>query len=315
MLRPWGAYAPCRNLEDRRRTVPISYVRPRMGREAEMDSVDDPDLRNANTLYDRGKGKLAPPVRRALSALNNFWLLALGFLAWEALSRANPQLATTVPPPTDVFLAAFELAQQGYLQEDILQSLKRFGLGVGMAGAVGFPLGIALGGSRRFAKPVEPIVNFFRPIPPLAWIPLSILWFGVGDTQNMFIIFLAAVFPIILNTMEGMRDVSRQLVRAAQALGARRLVVMYAVLLPATLPQMFVGLRVGAGIGWMALVAAELVAATSGLGYLIQQGRVLFRPDYVIAGMVVIGLLGLMLDFGLRLLQLALMPWWRIGTR
>jgi ABC-type nitrate/sulfonate/bicarbonate transport system permease component len=177
------------------------------------------------------------------------------------------------------------------------------------ASLVGFPLGALLGGSKHFAWPVAPIVNFFRPIPPLAWIPLSILWFGIGDLQNEFIIFLAAVFPIVTNTAEGVRDVDPRLIRAARTLGAGGLTVVFTVILPAALPSMFVGLRIGIGIAWMALVAGELVAATSGLGFLISQGRLLFRSDYIVVGMVAIGLIGLSLDALVRAFQNLVTPW------
>ena len=154
-----------------------------------------------------------------------------------------------------------------------------------------------------------PLVDFFRPIPPLAWIPLSIVWFGITDAQNEFIIFLAAVFPIVLNTMEGVRDVDRQLIRASRTLGANPLTIITTVILPAALPSMFVGFRSATGIAWMALVAGELVAATSGLGFLISQGRMLFRSDFIIVGMLVIGLIGIVLDGLVRLIQRIIMPW------
>ena len=235
--------------------------------------------------------------------------LLLFFAAWEAMSRASPSIAVLLPPPSDVLRAGVELLKQGSLQHDILASLKRVGVALGVASFIGFPLGAALGGSRGFAWLFDPIVSFFRPIPPLAWIPLSIVWFGITDAQNEFIIFLAALFPIVLSTMEGVRDVDPQLVRAARTLGAGRVQIVFTVVLPAALPSMFVGLRVGAGIAWMALVAGELVAATSGLGFLISQGRLLYRSDYIVVGMVMIGLIGLLLDALVRFLQQVVMPW------
>ncbi len=126
---------------------------------------------------------------------------------------------------------------------------------------------------------------------------------------NEFIIFLAAVFPILLNTIDGVRNVDRQLIRAAKTLGATPSGIALTVVLPAALPSMFVGLRIGTGIAWMALVAGEIVAASSGLGFLINQGRFLFRSDYVIVGMIAIGVIGLLLDAGLRVLQNVVTPW------
>jgi ABC-type nitrate/sulfonate/bicarbonate transport system permease component len=168
-----------------------------------------------------------------------------------------------------------------------------------------------MGWSPRFRSVVDPVLEFVRPIPPLAWIPLSILWFGIGDTQIVYIIFLAAFFPIVLNSLAGARDVDPYLVRAGLSLGARRWTLFGTVVLPAALPNIFTGVRIGLGIGWMALVAGELVAAPSGLGYMINNARTLFRSDYILLGMVLIGILGLILDYLMRQAARLAMPWHR----
>lgn len=235
--------------------------------------------------------------------------LALMFVVWEFASRAKPDLALVLPPPSEVITAAGQLFHDGSLQRDVLASLRRVGVALAFATAIGLPLGLLIGMSERMAWFFEPIVNFFRPIPPLAWIPLSIVWLGVSEAQNEFIIFLGAFFPILLNAVQGVRQVDRQLVRAARTLGASQLTIAWTVIIPGALPSIFVGFRVGTGIAWMALVAGEIVAASSGLGFLIMQGRMLFRPDYIIVGMVVIGLIGLALDFVLRSLQKVIMRW------
>jgi len=249
------------------------------------------------------------PARRALQLASRYSLLLLLFVVWELFSRNYPGLSVQLPAPSEVIKGGIELVKDGTLQKDILASLKRVGVALGVASLIGFPLGTILGASRRFAWVVEPVVNFFRPIPPLAWIPLSIVWFGITDAQNEFIIFLGAFFPIVISTMQGVRDVDRQLIRAALTLGASRIAIAFTVVLPSALPFMVVGLRVGTGIAWMALVAGELVAATSGLGFLISQGRLLFRSDYIIVGMVMIGLIGLLLDAMIRLAQRLIMRW------
>jgi len=249
--------------------------------------------------------------RRVIEAIARHWLLFVLLGIWQALALRYPELQLQLPAPTEVWKGGVELVRKGTLQQDVIASLTRVGAALAVASVIGFPLGALLGASRRFAWSVEPVVGFFRPIPPLAWIPLSILWFGIGDAQNIFIIFLAAFFPIVLNTMEGVRDVDRQLIRAARTLGASRVAIALTVILPAALPAMFVGFRVGTGIAWMALVAGELVASTSGLGYLISQGRYLFRSDYIIVGMVMIGVIGLLLDGSVRVLQELVTPWRR----
>jgi ABC-type nitrate/sulfonate/bicarbonate transport system permease component len=180
---------------------------------------------------------------------------------------------------------------------------------VGTAAALGIPLGLAMGWFAGFRAAVDPVIEFIRPIPPHAWIPLSILWFGIGDMQIQYIIFLAAFFPVVLNSMAGARDVDRYLVRAGLSLGASPRDLFFTVLVPGALPSIFTGLRIALGIGWMALVAGELVAAPSGLGYLINNARTVFRSDYILLGMVLIGALGLVLDYLMRQMVRLIMPW------
>jgi ABC-type nitrate/sulfonate/bicarbonate transport system permease component len=294
------------------RSTPLVVVKPEGARQACADDRAQANgVASAPVAKRTGRQVLAQRLRRIGEIAAQHWLLVALVVLWQYFSIRYPDLKLQLPPPTDVYKGAVELISKGLLQQDILASLKRVGIALGAASLIGFPLGALLGGSRYFAWSVEPVVGFFRPIPPLAWIPLSILWFGISDAQNVFIIFLAAVFPIVLNTMEGVRDVDKQLIRAARTLGASRFTIAFTVILPAALPAMFVGFRVGTGIAWMALVAGELVASTSGLGYLISQGRYLFRSDYIIVGMVLIGVIGLMLDGCVRLLQAIVTPWRR----
>jgi ABC-type nitrate/sulfonate/bicarbonate transport system permease component len=246
---------------------------------------------------------------RSVAMLQSVLPIGILLLCWELASRTIPDLRLLLPSPTDAAIAAAELVKTGVLQRDIFDSLRRVFVALFVASVVAFPVGLLIGMSKSAAWLLEPIFGFFRPIPPLAWIPLSIVWFGISESQNIFIIFLGAFFPILVNTIQGVREVDQQLVRAARTLGANRLAIALTVLLPAALPSMFVGFRVGVGIAWMALVAGELVAASSGLGFLISQGRMLFRPDYIIVGMVTIGMIGLILDAAVRLLQRSVMKW------
>ena len=256
-----------------------------------------------------------PAWKRALSRISRLWLLAVFVVAWQLISmygqRVNPQLDVMMPPPTAVISAAADLIARGVLLTHIVDSLKRVLLAVGAAAVLGVPLGLAMGWSKRFRAAVDPLLEFIRPIPPLAWIPLSILWFGIGDVQIVYIIFLAAFFPVVLNSLAGARDVDTYLVRAGLSLGARPRELFLTVVLPAALPHIFTGIRIGLGIGWMALVAGELVAAPSGLGYMINNARTLFRSDYILLGMVLIGALGLVLDYLMRQAARFAMPWHR----
>jgi len=173
------------------------------------------------------------------------------------------------------------------------------------------PLAIAMGWSKTINDQVDPLIEVLRPVPPLAWIPLSILWFGIGDIQNQFIIFLGMFFPILLNTIAGVKNIEPNIIRAARCLGASEARILRRIVLRAALPQIITGIRVGLGVGWMALVAAELVGANSGLGFLINDARTLLRTDVVIVGMITIGFVGLIIDRTIRITGRRMMPWSR----
>jgi ABC-type nitrate/sulfonate/bicarbonate transport system permease component len=259
----------------------------------------------------RPRSSLQGRARGLALRVARYWLLALLLLVWQIVSSSLPGLQLMLPPPTSVFSAAAELLKNGTLQQDIVVSLMRVFTAVGVAALIGIPLGAAMGGIPAFRWSFDPVLEFIRPIPPLAWIPLAILWFGISEKEIDFIIFLAAFFPIVLNSAAGIRDVDMLVVRAARSLGASPFVVFFTVYVPAAMSQIIVGIRIGVGIGWMALVAGELVGATTGLGFLISQGRMVFRSDYILLGMVTIGILGLALDGLIRGLSAALMPWKR----
>ncbi len=252
----------------------------------------------------------------ALSRVRHLGLLAAVVAAWWAVSThvLDESTRALLPPPQAIAVAAWELATSGDLWRHLRDSLKREVIAFLWATSA-IPLGIAMGWWRAVEDQFDPLVEVLRPIPPLAWIPLSILWFGVGDTQNEFIIFLGCFFPILLNTITGVKGVEANLIRAARCLGAGEASVLWRVVLRAALPQIVTGVRVGLGVGWMALVAAELVGASTGLGFLINDARTVLRTDYVIVGMATIGLVGLGIDRAIRVAVARLMPWSRAMSR
>jgi ABC-type nitrate/sulfonate/bicarbonate transport system permease component len=232
--------------------------------------------------------------------------------AWQYVSMFVLDETTRVllPAPTAVLAAAWELIVSGELIRHLMDSLRRE-LTAFVWALAAIPLGIAMGWWKVVNDQLDPLVEMLRPIPPLAWIPLSIMWFGIGDTQNQFIIFLGIFFPILLNTITGVKGVEPNLIRAARCLGGNEGAVIRRVVLRAALPQIITGIRIGLGVGWMALVAAELVGASSGLGFLINDARTLLRTDIVIVGMITIGLVGLMLDLLIREASRRALPWSR----
>ncbi len=248
-----------------------------------------------------------------LAGLPNLMLLAVLVLFWQFaakvwLPRIDANMAVLMPAPSTIAVTAAGMIASGELFYHLMASLTREAAAFVFA-ASAIPLGIAMGWWRLVYNQVNPIMEILRPIPPLAWIPLSILWFGIGDEQNEFIIFLGMFFPILVNTIVGVKNIEPNLVRAARSLGAPEYKVLWRIVLKGALPQIITGIRIGLGVGWMALVAAELVGASSGLGFLINDARSMLRTDTISVGMLTIGVIGLLIDTAIRMLSRRLLPW------
>jgi len=216
------------------------------------------------------------------------------------------------PTPLAVLAGARELVEDGTLWDHIGASLMRVGIGFAMAVAIAVPLGLWMGWVRGAYITLNPLFQMLRPISPIAWIPLAILWFGVGDVSPVFLIFLSSVFPMIVQTISGVHTIERRYLWAAANFGVSRYTLFRRVVIPAVLPQVIVGMRIGLGVAWLVVVAAEMIALRSGLGYLIIDSRNAGnRYDLVIAGMIIIGVIGLMLDGAMRLLERLKSVRWR----
>jgi len=208
------------------------------------------------------------------------------------------------PTPGEVVKGTLELARDGTLWEHIGASLFRVGAGFGLAVLFAIPLGLWMGWVHGAFVTLNPLFQILRPISPIAWIPIAILWFGVGNASPIFLIFIASVFPMIVQTTVGVHTIEKRFLRAAENFGVPRGKLFRRVVFPATLPQIIVGMRIGLGVAWLVVVAAEMIALRSGLGYMIIDSRNAGnRYDLVIAGMIIIGLIGLALDGFMRLLE------------
>jgi len=182
--------------------------------------------------------------------------------------------------------------------------LFRVGAGFLLAVLVAIPLGLWMGWVHGAFVTLNPLFQILRPISPIAWIPIAILWFGVGNASPIYLIFIASVFPMIVQTTVGVHTIEKRYLRAAENFGVPRGKLFRQVVFPATLPQIIVGMRIGLGVAWLVVVAAEMIALRSGLGYMIIDSRNAGnRYDLVIAGMIIIGLIGLALDGIMRLLE------------
>jgi NitT/TauT family transport system permease protein len=216
------------------------------------------------------------------------------------------------PTPWAVVAGTLELARDGTLWEHIGASLMRVGAGFGIAVAFAIPLGLWMGWVHGAFVTLNPVFQILRPISPIAWIPLAILWFGVGNASPIYLIFIASVFPMIVQTTSGVHTIEKRYLRAADNFGVSRKKLFLQVVFPATLPEIIIGMRIGLGVAWLVVVAAEMIALRSGLGYMIIDSRNAGnRYDLVIAGMIIIGLIGLMLDGFMRLLESMKVVRWR----
>jgi len=238
------------------------------------------------------KTKILPPV-----ALVSF-LIALW---WTAVAASGTII---IPSPWKVVLGIAELAQQGTLLEHVAASLFRVGTGYLLAAALAIPLGILMGWFNGLFVALNPLTQILRPISPIAWIPLAIIWFGVGNLAPIFLIFLSSFFPMALETTAGVHTIERQYIRAAENFGVSGLALFRQVVIPAALPQIIVGVRISLGVAWLVVVAAEMIALRSWLCYLIIDLRNAGnRYDLVVAGMLIIGVIGLLLDIAVRRLE------------
>jgi len=228
-------------------------------------------------------------------------LAAVVAVWWIAVALTH---SVIFPTPWQVVTGTLELARDGTLWEHIGASLFRVGAGFGIAVLFAIPLGLWMGWVRGAFITLNPLFQILRPISPIAWIPIAILWFGVGNASPIFLIFIASVFPMIVQTTVGVHTIEKRYLRAAENFGVPRGKLFRQVVFPATLPQIIVGMRIGLGVAWLVVVAAEMIALRSGLGYMIIDSRNAGnRYDLVIAGMIIIGLIGLALDGIMRLLE------------
>ncbi len=208
-----------------------------------------------------------------------------------------------LPTPWDTVLSMRQPVMDGKLLQYIVATLNRVAIGFGIAVVLGVPIGLWAGWYSRGFQAINPLIQALRPISPIAWIPLAVLWFGVKDASAIFLIALSSFFPVVTGTMAAVRTIPVVYVRSAQNFGLEGLELFRRVVLPACLPQIITSLRMALGIAWMVIVAAEMIAVDGGLGYLIMDSRNASNYERVLGAMIVIGLIGVVLDFLMRQLE------------
>ncbi len=238
-------------------------------------------------------------VRRA----GFFLIFSLLLLLWHSVTTFFDIPEYLFPRPDSVAGAMWEMVLGGQLYRNTIASLFRVTWGFYLAIVTAVPLGLFIGRQRYFRAFLNPLIQFLRPISPLAWIPMALMWFGIGDKPAIFLIFLSSFFPLVVFTISSVLNIKKTYLRVAQNFGLKGSRLYLRVILPAALPEIITALRITLGTAWLVIVAAEMIAVKSGLGYLIMDARNSLRMDKVVAGMVAIGLIGLVLDHVIRLLE------------
>lgn len=232
--------------------------------------------------------------------------------AWQFVAMSGWTSAALFPPPTRVVMAGIEMAKSGELLRDIIASFGRLALGLVFGSGVGVFVGLVTGRVSWVRDAIEPLIQLFRPLPPVAIIPLVIVWFGIGEFAKIFSIAFAVFFPVWVNTHAGARQIPQKLLWGASTLTNSRLRTFRRVILPASLPFIVAGLRVGIAIGFVMVFVAELAGASEGIGYLISVSHLAYRIDKMMAGLVVLGASGALADYLFSVSVIRLSPWLKL---
>lgn len=243
-----------------------------------------------------------------------YWALYIALpliilIIWESANLAGNLKPYTMPAPVTIVETTIEYIQNGKLFTNIGVSFIRVIEGFLLALVAGFAIGINVSIFSKFDTFTDLVIQVLRPIPPIAWIPLAILWFGIGQGSKIFIIFLGSFFPIFLNTVEGVKGIDGKFFELAQVYEIPKIKLIRKIIIPGALPSIMTGIRLGLGNAWVCVVAAEMIGATSGVGFMLSDGRSMSRPDIVILGMLIVGIVGKIMDDILRFLRKKLITW------
>lgn len=244
-----------------------------------------------------------------MKLLKRAFLFIFLIVSWQIAVYFGWINSLILPSPLSIASSFIQLSTSGELVLDILSSIKRVGVGFLIAVFLGVPLGVISAYSKNVSWFLTPLFEFLRPIPPIAWIPIAILWFGLGDAPAYFIVFVGAFFPIFINSYWGIRSGKFTYFNVAKNIGANRFLIFTDVLLPGSLPHIMSGLRIGMGLAWTSVISAELVGAQSGLGYMIQLNRIMLRTNKIVVGMIAIGIVGFIMNYLMMLLERRLTFW------
>ena len=270
-------------------------------------------ITNKKELSEKKTIKFGDPSETGKGKLYSFTSIVLILIAWILIAEFEIVPPLFWPTPLSVIEKFYEISIEGYrghtLIGHIMISLCRVLAGWGLGCLFGIPIGIGMGLSKIVRGSMDPLIELYRPVPPLAYISLIIIWMGIGDKGKIFLLFLATLSIFVINSRAGVRSVTIEKIHAAYSLGANRWQVIFHVILINTLPEIFTGMRVAMGVAWGTLVAAEMVAATSGIGWMVLNAARFLRTDIVIMGIIVMAVIGYGFDLLIRMIEAKVIPW------
>ncbi|AYA04001.1 taurine ABC transporter permease TauC [Acinetobacter sp. WCHAc010034] len=277
-------------------------------------SISAPESEQLQGHFPAAAAALNALLRKHLSLLLSIGSVLAVLALWLAAAALQLIPELFLPSPASVWQKFLEVSRQGFMQatlgQHLAESIGRVFSALTAAVIIGVPVGLWMGLNKWVRAALDPLVELLRPIPPLAYLPLLVIWFGIGETTKILLIFFSILAPVIISTVHGVLSHQQNRERAALSLGATRWQVLRYVILPAALPQILTGIRIGLGVGWSTLVAAELVAADRGIGFMVQSAAQFLITDTVILGIIVIALVAVSFELFLRWLQKQLAPWY-----
>jgi sulfonate transport system permease protein len=272
----------------------------------DINTTDDSTTENVEKS---GKATSMGVGRRGGYFMLPLVLPILLIVMWELLSKKGLIRPTILPPPSDIWLVLVDMTMSGELPKHLLVSLGRVIKGFSVGALLGLVVGVMIGLSPRVERALVLITGLLRPIPIIAWVPVLILWMGIDEASKITVIAIGSFWPVLLNVVHGIRNTDKKYVEVATILEKSRWTLLTNVVLPSALPSIFTGIRIGIGIAWMSVVGAELIAASSGVGYMIMYARELSQADVMLVGVISIGITGLLIDFLIRSLETRLLKW------
>lgn len=250
-----------------------------------------------------------PTIENVITAIT----ILIIFIAWVEITRREIVSKIFIPAPMDVLRTFWEVVVDGYYGKGLFThlgiSLARVLVGWTVACVLAVPLGLAMGLSTKVRAVFDYLIEFYRPLPPLAYYTLLVLWFGIGETSKVLLLFLAAIPPLTIGCSEGVKNISPSIIQAARSLGAKSSQIFFKIILPGTMPEIITSMRISLGFTYTVLVAAEIVAATSGIGWMVWDASKFLRSDLIFMGIIIMGITGIGLDVIIRIIAKYLLRW------